>query len=366
MTGKEILESKKNDKDFLWERKTVEFKAWMKTNDFSDNSTRIGINTLRSFFDFYRTPLVLSQQEKRRVNGKAQRVTRDYMLTNDDLSKMFIVGDLREKYLVLLGKSFGLRAGDFISLTYGTFRSISLETEPPIFIGEFQTQKEGIIAFPFIDSDALPILKAVLNANQDKPDNQRIITVDDEELSTILQRLARKAPITLGDKNLRFHCLRKYLIDRLSANTSESKWKQIVGKSISEEAYVSSFELREAYSKTMKLTTINTNGNAKVSKLSEEIDELKIKDGTKERIINSLVQDSTRKDLEIEKLKQQNASVTEKVEFFFKFVNLADAVETKDDAQRVLDFFEKIRWEKEVKARVEQDKKEWAYKSQIK
>jgi hypothetical protein len=40
-------------------------------------------------------------------------------------------------------------------------------------------------------------------------------------------------------------------------------------------------------------------------------------------------------------------------------------LKTKDDAQRVLDFFEKIRWEKEVKARVEQDKQEQEEKSQF-
>jgi hypothetical protein len=78
----------------------------------------------------------------------------------------------------------------------------------------------------------------------------------------------------LGRQHLRFHCFRKYLIDRLSANMSESKWKQIVGKSISEGAYVSSFDLRESYLRTMKLTTIYNNGNIKVSKLSEQVTEL--------------------------------------------------------------------------------------------
>ena len=202
---------------------------------------------------------------------KAHRVTRDYMLTNDDIAKMVLVGNLREKYIVLQGKSFGLRAGDFASLTYGCFRSVNLEDEAPIFLGEFQTQKEGVTAFPFIDSDALPILKAVLDSNKNKPDSERIVTVNEDELSSIIQNLAQKASINLGDKHLRFHCFRKWLIDRLSANMSESKWKQIVGKALSEDAYVSSFELKESYSKAMKLTTVFTNGNGKVSKQVEEM-----------------------------------------------------------------------------------------------
>jgi integrase len=280
MTGEQLLASKKADKDFEWEKKTVAFKQWMKNQksktgkNYSDNATNTAVNSLRSFFDYYRTPLQLSQNENRKLGGKAQRVTKDYMLMNEDIAKLVFVGDLREKYIVLLGKSFGLRAGDFASITYGMFRSINLSTEAPVFFGDFQTQKEGVIAKPFIDADALPVVKAVLEANQNKPNDERIIPIQEEELSSILQALAKKANINLGDKHLRFHCFRKYLIDRLSGTTSESKWKQIVGKAVSEDAYVSGFGLRDDYSKVMKLTTINGNGNGKVTKLGEEVTKL--------------------------------------------------------------------------------------------
>lgn len=272
MTGQQILDSKKADKDYEWEKKAIGFKQWLKAQknlqgiNYSDNAANTAINSLRSFFDFYRTPLVFSQNENRKLNGKAHRVTRDYMLTNEDIAKMVFVGNLREKYICLVGKSFGLRAGDFASLTYGTFRSVNLDCEAPIFLGEFQTEKEGVLAHPFIDSDALPVVKAVLDANKDKPNSERIITVHDDELSSILQSLGVKANINLGGKHLRFHCFRKWLIDRLSSMMSESKWKQIVGKAISEDAYVSSFELKESYSKAMKMTTVLTNGNGKALK----------------------------------------------------------------------------------------------------
>lgn len=278
MTGQQILESKKADKNFEWEKKALEFKQWLKKQkttqgtNYSDHAAKASIASLRSFFDFYRTPLVFSQNENRKLNGKATRVTKDYMLTNEDIAKMVFVGDLREKYIVLVGKSFGLRAGDFASITYGTFRSVNLDCEAPIGIGEFQTEKEGVTAYPFIDSDALPLVKAVLDANKNKANGERIITVHDDELSSILQSLGTKANINLGGKHLRFHCFRKWLIDRLSSMMSESKWKQIVGKSISEDAYVSTFELKESFSKAMKLTTVLTNGNGKVSKKVEEME----------------------------------------------------------------------------------------------
>lgn len=315
MTGQQILESKKADKNFEWERKVLAFKQWIKTQKtkngdyYSDNAANTATNTLRSFFEYYRTPLVFNQSENRKLNGKAHRVTQDYLLTNDDLAKMVLVADLREKYITLAGKSFGLRVGDFTSFTYGTFRSLNLNEEIPVFVGEVLTQKEGILAFPFIDSDALPIVKAVLDANRDKSDSERIIGVQDEELTTILQGLATKANIQLGGKRLRFHCLRKYLIDRLSANMSESKWKQIVGKSISEDAYVSSFELRECYSKTMRLTTIGINGNGKVAKLAEEVNHLSSKLEGREKIIDSLIENGNKKDVELETLKAKVAQI---------------------------------------------------------
>jgi hypothetical protein len=142
-------------------------------------------------------------------------------------------------------------------------------------ISLFQTEKEGVIAYPFVDSDALPVVKAIIEGTRDKSDNERIITVQEEELTTMMQQLAARANINLGGKHLRFHCLRKYLIDRLSSMMSESKWKQIVGKAISEGAYVSSLELRESYTKVMKLTTCITNGNGKVSRLDQDVQELK-------------------------------------------------------------------------------------------
>jgi hypothetical protein len=310
MTGQQILESKKADKNNEWEQRVLDFKQWMKEKNFSDNTTKSAITTLKSFFNCYRTPLLFNQSEKRKLNGRAQRVTQDYELSNEDITKMISVGDLRERYIILLGKSLGLRVSDFTTLTYGTFRSINLNQEPPIYIGKLQTEKEGVTAFPFIDSDVLPIVKSILDINKDKPNDKKIITVQNEELSTILQTLATKAGINLGGKHLRFHCLRKYLCDRLSINTSDSKWKQIVGKAVSEDAYVSPLELREIYLKAMKYTTISTNGNGKVTKLSEELTELRNKINKQNAIIDALFENSTKKDLELAEVKSELKAVS--------------------------------------------------------
>jgi hypothetical protein len=87
-----------------------------------------------------------------------------------------------------------------------------------------------------------------------KPDSRVLNYERERQLSRIVQRLVKKAGIITGNKQVRFHCLRKFLIDHLSSFMSESKWKQIVGKKISEGAYVSPDSLREDYKRAMAET----------------------------------------------------------------------------------------------------------------
>jgi hypothetical protein len=296
MTGQEMLDSKKTDKTYEWEKRVVDLKAWVKTQRnnkgelYSDSAASTAVNCIRSFFDYYRLPLVFNQHESRKIGGKNKRKTQDYMLTNADLPKMIYFADLEKKYVVSMGKSVGLRINDFLGFTYGTFRSLNLNDPAPVFMGEILTGKERVPAYPFIDADALPIVKTVLEANRDKSNDERVITVKDEAVNAMLQDLAVKSGIQLGGKHLRFHCFRKYLIDRLSACMSESKWKQIVGKAVSEDAYVSSFELRNCYIKTMELTTVCS--PIVDSNLQKELDSLKTKLESKEKIIEALAESS--------------------------------------------------------------------------
>ena len=84
----------------------------------------------------------------------------------------------------------------------------------------------------------------MLEANTDKPNPERILTFDETELSTVMQKLAVRANINLGGKHLRFHCFRKFLCDKLAGVMSTEKWKQIVGKVIAEGAYIGAEDFR--------------------------------------------------------------------------------------------------------------------------
>lgn len=212
------------------------------------------------------------RNESKKLTEK-NRSTQDFLFDKDDLAKMALVGNLKERYVLLVGKSIGLRASDFLSLTFGCYRSLKLESDAPIALGEIATQKESIRAFPFLDSDAIPIVKAWLDSHKEAKDSDRILDDTEDNLSVILQTLAGKAGMEVINgashgKRIRFHCMRKFLIDRLSAYASESQWKQIVGKSIEEGAYVSQDQLRGVFTRAMKDLLINGNG-IKAKKLIE-------------------------------------------------------------------------------------------------
>lgn len=274
MSGDEMLTSRKEDKDYAWEKRVFEFKEWMMNKKKkSEYSAVTGTSAARSFFAFHHLPLMYRKSENARLTA-AKRKTEDYRFSVEDLKKMADVADLEEQYVIIVGKSFGLRAGDFLRLTRGDLEAY-INREPPISIGEYATEKESVKAYPFLDSDAIPVVKLMLekmNREGRTDTSERMLTYKNEiQLSRVLKRVADKAGITHGSKIVRFHCLRKFLIDRLSSFMSESKWKQIVGKTITEGAYVSPDSLREDYQRAMSETCfVKTTSEADMELLAKK------------------------------------------------------------------------------------------------
>jgi hypothetical protein len=271
MTGTEILASREKDKDYFWEKRVLEFKTWLLAKGFADYTATTAVMGIRGFFAFHRVPLQYRRTESKKL-GERSRKTEDYRLSLEDLKKCFEVANLQERYIVTAGKSFGLRAGDFLRLSRGDLEPY-IEREPPISIGELRTQKEKVLAYPFIDTDAQPIVKLMLEKmdreGRTAPEEKMLSYADEIQLSRTLKRLTQKAGLNTGNKQVRFHILRKFLIDHLSSVMSESKWKQIVGKQISEAAYVSADSLREDYARAMPETTFTKRATEDVQKIAK-------------------------------------------------------------------------------------------------
>jgi len=256
LTGDQILASRKEDKENLWEKRVIEFKERM-SKEIAESSAKTASACVRGFFSFYRLDLKFRRAESAKLR-EAQRKYEDYRFILEDLKKMFDVADLIERYVLTLGKSFAMRAGDFLALTRGDLEPY-LGRPVPISIGEYVTQKEKVKAYPFIDTDALPVVKLMIEKmdrdGRTDPKEKILTYSHDIQLSRVLQRLADRAGVKYGTKNVRFHCLRKFLIDHLTDFMASEKWKQIVGKKISESAYVSPDTLRDDYMRAMAETT---------------------------------------------------------------------------------------------------------------
>ena len=257
MTGDEILESRRSDKEFYWEKKVLEFRDWIiNVKGLGEHTAKTGTGVVRGFFDYHRLPLEFRRSESTRLS-EAKRKYEDYRFSLDDIKKMYDVADLEDRYVLTTGKSFGLRAGDFLALTRGDLEPY-LDREVPISIGKYATEKESVPAYPFIDSDAKPVIKLMIEKmdreGRVKPSERMLTYKHTIELTRVIKRLVERAGIKVGSKRVRFHCMRKFIIDHLSSFMSESKWKQVVGKKISEEAYVSPDTLKEDYTRAMDET----------------------------------------------------------------------------------------------------------------
>lgn len=162
ISGDQILSSRKADSKAVWEKKTLQYREWLKTQKskkgdlLSDYFVRQSTVAIRSFFSFHRMELKFIPGERKRL-GEAKPKTTDYRFSREDLKRMTDVADLEGKYVVVVGKSFGLRAGDFLALTRGHF-DLHIDRKPPISIGKIYTTKEKVPAFPFVDTDAKLIL----------------------------------------------------------------------------------------------------------------------------------------------------------------------------------------------------------------
>lgn len=282
MNGNQILESRKQDLKQTdeklrrkWEKKALEFYKWCQTHTcrkhkkpLSEGGAKTTLGTVRGFFNYHYADLKFRNTTRRKLAREPKRIREDYKLSKETLARMSVQANLRDRYVLVVGKSLGLRAIDFINLQVGDFTCLDLDSEPPISMGERHTIKEDVPSFSFLDSDAVPILKAYLETIDRTDPNAKMLPIGKNELTRILQDLAQKANVNVGNKHLRFHCLRKFLIDRLSSQMSESKWKQVVGKKIDESAYISEVQLRESYARAMPETTFS-NHNHRVMQIQE-------------------------------------------------------------------------------------------------
>jgi integrase len=266
VSGKQLLSEHKQ-----YEHKIFAFQNWLIQKGYSPNYIESCLGCLRGFFSYYRKPLMLTSLERKKIRRR-RRTTEDFNYDSETLYKMWLCGSTKMRYVIAMAKSIGLRAEDFSKITYGKLRSLDLNAELPIFLGEIETEKEDVKAYCFLDKDAVESIKALLETNKDKRDSKEVWSARSDDLSQAVKRLADKAKINYGSKRIRFHGFRKFLFDALNRVMSIEKAKMIIGKQTSEEAYLSIETLRESFKEVQSLIAFNGNGvKHKVNELEQQL-----------------------------------------------------------------------------------------------
>lgn len=311
LSGQKMLEEKDQ-----WERsKCIQFKRYLEEKGFSKNMQKSAIGAIRGFFSHNRKPLYFSMSEKKEVNEKGNE-TEGIFFSKDDMQKMWNLSTLADlSRWILCNKSMGLRASDFAKISFGQLRGIDFSQEIPIFFGRILTGKENIIANVFLDSDVVHTIQELLELRKDAKNEERVFPHREDFLSIMLRNLAISAKIAIGEKEVSYHAMRRFLYDRLTNCMSDDKAKMIVGKSVKESSYLSTQELRENFKKVLAEITMNSNGNgavkAKVEKLDNTVESLVTKLFEKEKIIEE-------QNKQIEDLKAQQAKSTQEMTEMFK------------------------------------------------
>src|SRR3972149_6038834 len=112
-TGQELLDIKKADTTFQVENSMLNYRKYILSKGKSANYAVGSVMTIRGFYAYYRLPLQFRKQESKKL-GEKNRITTDYLFDKEDLAKMALAGNLKERYVLLVGKSIGLRASDFV------------------------------------------------------------------------------------------------------------------------------------------------------------------------------------------------------------------------------------------------------------
>ncbi len=276
-----------------WSKHLVNFHRWLTKHPkqkghgtLSDNTAKVMANGLRGYFRHLGIAVGLTKVQKEELSKVESQPQIDYPFNLQVKEQLLRIASPIEEYIVSVGVSFGLRTSDFQKITQSMIVPL-LDAELPIQLPKFQTKKKGVPAYPLIDRDAKDAILRLLaeyypnkslkeidaflrEENKKGKPSIRMLNYSRKQINTTFKNLFEKADVPVGEFNVRFHILRKFLTDNLANVCASDKWKTFVGKKTNT-PYVG-HEGIEAYKKVMSFTNVNGK-RTKVS--NKELEELK-------------------------------------------------------------------------------------------
>jgi integrase len=270
-----------------FEREIEKFHSYLIEKGYSINSARNMTLGIRQLFRYYQMPVTMRSGSK---VSQTVKTTKNFPLTIEHVRKMFQVANLKERTILSLAVTTGLRISDFLAIRKTDLPP--LDAEPPIAFTVL-TQKEKIPAHCFLSKETVELLKTYLPTTKNKKNEYLFASngksqISDEAVSKMLNRLADKAQINLNGKSLTFHCFRKmFLSASIDSRIGLTAGKKFCGKAIArnDDTYLTTVKLKEKFIQLKKFLTIKQSPEIEsrqieklgslVAKLAEELEQQK-------------------------------------------------------------------------------------------
>jgi len=287
LTAREALDEKReHPSDGFVEKTVIKFKEYSESIGKTETVAFSATVDIRAFYAYHRLDLKFRRNELKKPAPKET----DHRLTLPEIDGTLKAAELRGKALISTAESTGLRISDLALLNRAPIEEEIERQEPPVFLGETYTIKEGIYAHPFLHATAVRYIKEYLAKRTDNSELLFPMLSKPKQIiktaNLILRNAFRRADFKVArGTRLRFHCIRKYTISRMQdADIEENLWKALVGRKQPEKSY-SSDKYREAYMKVLPRLDPShlVNNHKRVQELENVIKEQQEKISTLER-----------------------------------------------------------------------------------
>ena len=263
--------------------------------DMPNNTVLSHLTAVGSFLDYHDKPI-----KWKRARVKPRPDVSSHVYSNGDLSKMFQVGDVKDKAMLALATSLGWEISGFVKLKRKTLQDLidrAKENGEHFIYFKNIRQKTGVLRLGVLNPLAVEWLDKWLKTSGTHKVRKRekvnpvsdIFNLTDRGIQNRLKILARRAGIKTTGR-VRFHNIRKWVMSGLSrSGFNEFQIKYVLGKAIpmSDQVYLQTLEQEirdrypEAYENYLNLsTTISRDLKKKIEnenkRLKEKFSEMEL------------------------------------------------------------------------------------------
>ena len=241
------------------ETRTLALRFQNEQPDMPNNTVLSHLTAVGSFLDFHDKPI-----KWKRSRVKPRPDISSHVYSNGDLSRMFQVGDVRDKAMLSLATSLGWEISGFVNLKRKTIQDLinrAKENNEHFIYFKNIRHKTGALRLGVLNPLAIEWLDKWLKISSDntkqKPEKvnpvSNIFLLTDRGIQNRLKILAIRADIKTTGR-VRFHNIRKWVMSGLSrCGFNEWQTKFVLGKAIplADSTYLQTleFEVKDRYPK---------------------------------------------------------------------------------------------------------------------